>query len=227
MTQLRRLLAFGVAAVGVTALSAGAAPTLVSPSSGSSMTTAHPTFTWSFPAGEVGESITVGTTSALDPATGDFATADLADAAVLEPGQTTWTAERALEARKYWWHVASRKERELHIFSPLRTFTIRPAVTLEPIVVKTFKPLRTFMITVAWRANVHKVAYAAELRHGSKRLAVKKLMSDNFLIDSRKLDVSTWIVPPTVKKGTPLRFSVSLTPQGGSRITVSRALRAP
>jgi hypothetical protein len=222
VAHLRRLLIVAIVAAGVSTLSAGAAPTLVSPSSGSSMTTAHPTFNWSFPAGETGESISVGKTSKL-AATGDFATPDLADAAVLEPGQTKWTTVRPLEAGKYWWHVASHTDTARHLFSPLRPFTIRPAVTLEPIAIKTCKLQRTFLITVGWRANVHKVAYAAELRQGSKRLVERKMMTDNFLIDSRKLDVSTWIVPATVKKGTPLRFSVSLTPQGGPKISASRA----
>jgi hypothetical protein len=227
VAHLCRLLAFGLAAAGVIALSVGAAPTLVTPAPGSTMTTSHPSFTWSFPAGETGESITVGKTSKLVEATGDFATPDLADADILEPGQTKWTTIRALEAGKYWWHVASHTDTERHLFSPLRPFTIKPAVTLESITVKAYKAQRTFLVTVSWRANVHKVGLVAELRKGTKRLAVRKIATDNFLVDSRKQDLSTWIVPSTVKKGAALRLKVSLTPQGGRRVTVSRALRAP
>ncbi len=62
---------------------------------------------------------------------------------------------------------------------------------------------------------------------GSKQLGIKRLKTDNFLIDARKQDFSTWTVPATVKKGTRLRFVVSLTAAGGAKAGATKTLKAP
>jgi len=107
------------------------------------------------------------------------------------------------------------------------SFVIRPAITKLSIKVKTYGPQRTFLITTTWTANERKVALVARLYAGSKSLGERKLDTDNFLIDVRKQDLSTWIIPATVKKGARLRFVVSLKSQGGAKASLTKTLRAP
>ncbi len=226
MSMLSRLLALGVAVAALVVGSAGAAATLVSPTPGSSMTTTHPVFKWSFPAGESGESISIARSPKINPATGDFTLADLQDSDILELGATSWTNERPMEAGTYYWHVASRSESVKHIFSPTQSFVIKPAVKLRSLKVKTYKLQRTFLITANWNANVRKVAYTGVLYAGSKKLGEKKLLTDNFIIDAPKLDLSTWVIPSTVKKGTRLRFVLKLN-ASGAKLTKTITLKAP
>lgn len=226
MSMLTRVIAVGAAAAALTAGSAGAVATLVSPTPGSSTTSTHPVFKWTLPAGEAGESISIARSPKIDPATGDFTLAALQDSDILELGATTWTNTRPMEAGTYYWHVASRSDTAKHIFSPTSSFVIRPAVKVNSIKVKTYKPQRTFMITASWKANVRKVSYVAVLYAGSKKLGEKKLLTDNFLIDAPKLDLSVWVIPPTVKKGTRLRFVLKLN-ASGAKTTKTMSLKAP
>jgi hypothetical protein len=227
MKMLSRLIATAVAASAVVVASAGAAATLVAPSPGSSMTTTHPIFSWTLPAGETGESISVGRSSKINPATGDFPLADLADSDIIDAAVSKWTPERPMSAGKYYWHVASRSETEKHVFSAISSFVIRPSIKLQSIAVKTYGLSRQFLITTSWQANIRTVNFVARLMAGSKQLGIKKLKTDNFLIDARKLDLSTWTIPPTVKKGTRLRFVVTLTAAGGAKATATKTLKAP
>jgi methionine-rich copper-binding protein CopC len=227
MSMLGRVgLAVTVVAV-VAVAAAGAAPSLVSPAPGSSMTTTHPVFTWTLPSGEGVESISVARSPKINPSTNDFMPAELAEIGVLESDMTTWKPERPLAAGTYYWHVASKSADVKHMFSPVRSFVIRPAITKVSIAVKTYGLQRTFLITTSWLANERKVSFTARLFAGTKKLAEKKLATDNFLIDVQKQDLSTWVIPSTVKKGTRLRFVVFLKTQGGAKRMVTKILRAP
>jgi hypothetical protein len=220
----------GLAAAGIAVIvvgAAGASPALVSPKPGSSMTTMKPVFQWTLPAGEDVESVSVARSPKINPATGDFMPAELAEIGVLEADMTKWTPERPLSAGKYYWHVAGKTEEERHLFSPVYSFVIRPAVTKLSVKVKTYKLQRTFLITTEWIANERKASFTARLFAGSKKIAERTLQTDNFLIDTRKQDLSTWIIPPTVKKGTRLRFVVLVKTQGGATRTLTKTLRAP
>jgi hypothetical protein len=218
----------GVAVIAVVAVAAaGATPTLMSPKPGSSMTTTHPIFTWALPAGEGVESVSVARSPKINPNTLDFMPGELVEIGVLESDMTKWTPERPIPAGKYYWHVAGKTESEQHLFSPVSSFVIRPAIGKISVAVKTYGPQRTFLITTTWTANERKVAFTARLFAGSKKLGERKLDTDNFLIDVRKQDLSTWIIPPTVKKGTRLRFVVLLKTQGGATKTITKTLRAP
>ena len=218
----------GVAVIAVVAVAAaGATPTLMSPKPGASMTTTHPTFSWTLPANEDVESVSVARAPQINPSTNDFMPGELVEVGVLEADMTKWTPERPLPAGKYYWHVAGKTESVKHMFTPVSAFVIRPAITKLSITVKTYGLQRTFLITTTWTANERKVALTARLFAGSKKLAERKLDTDNFLIDVRKQDLSTWILPPTVKKGARLRFVVLLKTQGGATRTLTKTLRAP
>jgi hypothetical protein len=100
-------------------------------------------------------------------------------------------------------------------------------VAFRSIEVKTYKPQRTFLITTNWQANERKVEFVGRLFAGSRLLGERKLTTDNFLIDARKQDLSTWILPPTVKKGARLRFVVNLKTEHGAKASKTKILRAP
>lgn len=189
------------------------------------MTTTHPAFAWSLPGGEEPHSISVARSPKINPATNDFMPGQLAQISFLGPGVSTWTPKTPLPAGTYYWHVASRSESEGRTFSRVSTFAIRPLISKLSIEAKTAG--RLFLVTTRWTANERKVDFVARLFQGSKRLGERKLATENFLIDSPKQDLSTWIVPASVKKGARLRLVVSLRSESGAKASKSVALRAP
>ena len=227
---MRMLARAGVAVAVVATVAvagAGASPTLMSPKPGASMTTMRPVFQWSLPANEGVESVSVARSPKINPSTLDFMPAELVEIGVLESDMTKWTPERPLPAGKYYWHVAGKTAEDRHLFSPVSSFVIRPSISKMSIAVKTYGLQRTFLITTTWTANERKGFFTARLFAGSKKLAERKLATDNFLVDAPKQDLSTWIIPPTVKKGTRLRFVVQVKTQGGATRTITKTLRAP
>ena len=227
MIVVRRLLALGIVVGAVAVGSVSAAPTLVSPAPGSSITSSRPTFTWTLPAGEAGESISVARSSKINPKTNDFVLANLQDSDILELGSSSWKPDRAMPAGKYYWHVASHSADQTHMFSPIDSFVIKPAITKVGVAVKSYKGQRTFLITTSWFANERTVTVTEKLFAGSKLLGSHTLKTDNFIIDAQKLDLTTWILPATVKKGASLRFVVTLKSKGGAKASLTKTLRAP
>jgi hypothetical protein len=226
MSTTTRALAV-VAAVGALAVtSADAAPNLSSPGSGASMTTTHPAFSWALPSGETALSISVARSSTINPSTDDFMPGELAQIGMLTGDATKWTPSRPMPAGKYYWHVASRAGAQNRVYSSVGSFVIRPLIS-KILITATSSYGRMFLITTSWAANEQKVDYIARLYQGSKRLGERKLTTDNFLIDSRKQDLSTWVLPETVKKGARLRFVVTLKSEGGAKASKSKSLRAP
>jgi hypothetical protein len=210
------------------AASAQAVARPVSPSPGSTMTTTHPVFSWTLPADERGLSISIAHSPKINPDTNDFMPGELADTGQLAAGASKWTPTRPLPAAKYFWHVASTSgQGQPREFGQTSSFVIRPLIAKPSFVVKTYAGQRMLFVTTSWSANIRKVEFTATLYAGSKRLGAKKLVTDNFLIDGKKNDISTWIIPPTVKKGTRLRLVVKLSGEGGARAAATKSLRAP
>jgi hypothetical protein len=227
MRALCRLIAAAFVA-GAIAASAQAVARPVSPSPGSSMTTTHPAFSWSLPGGERALSISLARSPRINPDTADFMPGELAQTSLLKEGVSKWTPTQPLPAARYYWHVASTtgagQPRE---FSQTSSFVIRPLITKPSFTVKTYAGQRMFFVTTSWTANIRTVQLSAVLYAGSKRLSARELTTDNVLIDGKKTDISTWIIPPTVKKGTLLRLVVRLSGVGGGRATATKSLRAP
>ena len=191
-----------------------------------SMTTTHPEFSWALPSGESALSISVARSPTINPSTDDFMPGELAQIGVLKGDATKWTPSRPLPAEKYYWHVASRAGVQNRVYSAVSSFVIRPLISKLSISAKSSYG-RMFVITTSWTANEQKVDFLARLYQGSKRLGERKLTTDNFLIDSRKQDLSTWVLPETVKKGARLRFVVTLKSEGGAKASKTIGLRAP
>jgi hypothetical protein len=84
-----------------------------------------------------------------------------------------------------------------------------------------------FFVTTTWTANIRRVDFSAVLLAGAKRLGARELTTDNFLIDGKKNDISTWIIPSTVKKGTRLSLVVKLSGESRVRARATKSLRAP
>jgi hypothetical protein len=190
------------------------------------MTATRPAFSWSLPSGESALSISVARSPKINPSTDDFMPGELAEIGFLKPDSTKWTPTRPLPAGKYFWHVGSRADTGARVYSPVSSFVITPVITKVSITAKTSFG-RMFLITTKWTANERKVDFVARLFLGSKRLGERRLTTDNVLIDSPKQDLSTWVMPETVKKGARLRFVVTLRSEGGAKASKSIALRAP
>jgi hypothetical protein len=192
------------------------------------MTTTHPAFAWLLPGDQLPLSISIARSPKINPDTADFMPGELAQTSLLKEGVSKWTPTQPLPAAKYYWHVASTtglgQPRE---FSQTSSFVIRPLIRKPSFTVKTYAGQRMFFVTTTWTANIRKVDLNAVFYAGSKRLAARELTTDNFLIDGKKNDISTWIVPATVKKGTLLRLVVRLSGEGGARATATKSLRAP
>jgi hypothetical protein len=222
---MSRVLMLAVSLGAVCVAAAGAAPDLSSPASGASMTTTHPEFSWALPSGETALSISVARSSTINPSTDDFMPGELAQIGMLKGDATKWTPSRPLPAGKYYWHVASRAGTQNRVYSSVSAFVIRPLISKVSITAKSSYG-RMFLITTSWTANERKVDFLARLYQGGRRLGERKLTTDNFLIDSRKQDLSTWILPETVKKGARLRFVVTLKSEGGAKASKTIAIRA-
>jgi len=192
------------------------------------MTTTHPVFTWSLPGDEQGLSISIARSPKINPDTNDFMPGELAQTALLVAGASNWKATQPLPAAKYYWHIASTSGRgQPREFSKTSSFVIRPLIAKPSLAVKTYAGQRMFYVATSWTANIRTVDFSATLFAGSKRLGTRELTTDNFLIDGKKTDISTWIVPPTVKKGARLRLVVRLSGEGGAKATATKSLRAP
>lgn len=201
---------------------------LVTPGAGSSMTTTHPEFSWSLPADQRPLSISIARSPKINPDTADFMPGELAQTSILKEGVSKWTPIQPLPAAKYYWHVASTAgQGQPREFSQTSSFVIRPFITKPSFTVKTYAGQHMFFVTTSWTANMRKVDLVAALFAGSRKLAERKLATDNVLIDGKKTDISTWIVPSTVKKGARLRLVVKLSGEGGARASATKPLRAP
>jgi hypothetical protein len=190
------------------------------------MTTTRPEFSWVLPSAESALSISVARSPMINPSTDDFMPGELAQIGVLKSDATKWTPSRPLPAEKYYWHVASRAGAQNRVYSEVSSFVIRPLISKLSISARSSYG-RMFVITTSWTANEQKVDFLARLYQGSRRLGERKLTTDNFLIDSRKQDLSTWVLPETVKKGARLRFVVTLKSEGGAKASKTIGLRAP
>ena len=209
------------------ASTAQATARLVTPGPGSAMTTTHPEFSWSLPSAERPLSISIARSPKINPDTADFMPGELAQTSMLKEGVSKWTPIQPLPAAKYYWHVASTAgQGQPREFSETSAFVIRPLITKPSFTVK-YAGQRMFLVTTSWTANIRRVDLSAAFYAGNKRLADRKLATDNFFIDSKKADISTWIVPPAVKKGVRLRLVVKLSGEGGARASATKSLRAP
>jgi hypothetical protein len=167
--SMRRVLLSAVAVGAVCVAAAGAAPNLVSPAGGASMTTTHPAFSWAVPSGENVLSISVARSPKINPSTDDFMPGEISEVGWLKFDQTTWTPTRPLAAGRYFWHVGSRTDTGARTYSEVSSFVIRPQITKLAIAAKSGYG-RMFVITTSWVANERKVDFVARLFQGSKRL---------------------------------------------------------
>jgi hypothetical protein len=226
-----KLLAAATATATAVLFAAGvsAAPRPISPTSGSSTTSTHPTFHWTVESPEVSDSISIAESPQL-VATGEFVTANIVDVDDLAPDATSWSPTRPLPAGTYWWHVGSVDTTSgaspQSLFTPTMQLTIRVLLAVQSVKLKWVG--RQFLATLSLKANASNVNVLVQLYSGTRLLGSHKATITSFPIDWGTEDQSVWSVPSTVKRRSPLRLVSTLTvPGDAAKTTATKTFRAP
>jgi hypothetical protein len=211
-----------VVVAGVLAAPVSATAVPVSPRAGSTVSTSHPTFRWQLGPGDVAESISVSSSSAIG-VTGDFAKLAIAD--ILHGNPRRWTSRQALLAGKYWWHLAFHTSAGRLVFSPATPFTVRAVLALVSL--KLHEAGNGVFASLTFRANVRNVDVSEKLFAGTKLLSSHSSATDNLLIDNPTQDQSVLTVPSTVKHGATLKLVATMSIAGSATgLTTSKTFRA-
>ncbi len=226
---MKRVLVCTVAlAASMFAASVAAAPSPVSPLSTTKLTTVHPVFQWRLGPGEVSESISIASSPAL-AATGEFAAQNQVALDSLQADAKSHTFDQPIPAGHYWWHVASHDTSvpapAPHLFSPAQPFTLSPSVTKLKVSLRFAG--RSFLATVSYQANVATVLVKGRLLAGSKRLAQRSDKSTT-LVGQPGSSMAQWDVPSSVKRGTALKLTVTVSIPGSTgTATATKTFKAP
>jgi hypothetical protein len=222
---MRYRLAALVAVAGVAAGSAFAAATPVTPAPGAVVTTSHPVFSWTLPANEQPDAISVADKLDTTPE-GKFYDENLVDFDILTSDERQWSPSSPLYAGAYWWQVWSHDANTFQsYYSTPAGFTIPAAVTLLPVKTHRYLNLHWLDVKVRWNANVHGLNARVRLLRRGKTLWTRSESEDN-LIGSPGSTSFTWYRPRRIRQGTRLTLLVSLLTTGAKR-TRSLVVLAP
>ncbi len=214
-------------AAGLLATTGVAAPRSLSPRAGSTVSTSHPTFRWQLPATEIAGAVSISTSPAIG-LSGDFAT--LTTVGILNGNLHSWTPTQPLFAGKYWWHLAFHKNvtglAGAHVsYSPAIPFTVKAVIALRSLSVKAAG--NGAFVFLVFTSDVRNILVSEKLSAGTRTLSTRKSRSDNLLIDNPTHDAGLLTVPGTIKPGTTLKLTVTLTiPGSGTVLTATRTVRS-
>jgi hypothetical protein len=228
MKRMVVLVLAGSLAAALLVAGVGATSTPLWPQRTSKVTTLHPLFRWQLPANEIAETVGIAT-SPRTTATGEFDPQDTVGLDALDADATSHAFDQPIGAGKYWWHVASHVSSDPadHLFTPPTPFTIRATVS-KPIVSLRLAG-RSFLVTVHWQANVGTVQVKERLLAGTKQVASTKATVAGILGQPGQ-ELSPWSIPGSVKRGTRLRFAVTVTasaPGTAKSVTTTKTFRSP
>ena len=228
MSAVMKLAALTAAVVaGAVAAAGSAAPIPRSPAAGSVTTALRPVFRWQLPPNEVAESIGVAKSPAIAP-TGEFVSANIVGLDEVFADATSHSFDQPFAAGTYWWHVASHDTtfaQPGHLFTRAVKFTIRATIS-SPSISLRFAG-RAFLATVKWNANVTTMLVKGRLLSGTKQVASHSKKSSGILGVGAQ-DIEAWTIPAGIKRGTKLRFVVTLSVPGSKvASTVTKTFSAP
>jgi hypothetical protein len=194
-------------------------------------TTSHPTFTWSVPANEETDTVSIATRADTTP-NGEFFEENVEQIAFFfGTEQTQWSSSAALFAGPYWWNVRSHdRDTFATMFSqPPASFTVAPETRITRVRVTrhsyTYVP-DDLSIVVRWTTNVRDVAVEATIMRGNRRVGRVRTTDETVLPLSPDSSYLMWNRPRKVRTGTRLTLLISV--RGGGRVaTVRRSVLAP
>jgi hypothetical protein len=228
MSAVMKLAALAAAVVAcAVAAVASAAPTPLSPTAGSATTALRPIFRWRLPSNEVAETIGVAKSPTVSP-TGEFVSANIVGLDQIAPDATSHSFDQPFAAGTYWWHVTSHDTTFVHpghLFTRPVKFTIRATISSPSVAVRVAG--HGFLATVKWNANVTTMLVKGRLLSGTKQLVSHQSKSSGILGVPAQ-DIEAWTIPASVKRGTKLRFVVTLSVPGSKvASTVTKTIAAP
>ena len=221
---MRRRLAVVVGAAAVLAGGALAAATPVSPGPGAVVSGSQPSFSWSLPASEQSQALYIADNPDLTP-DGRFYDENVIDSAVLTSDQRQWSLNRPLYAGRYWWLVwSSDRSTAESFYSTPTDFTIPVSLNLFPVRTVRSTFLHLLAVRVRWTANVQALTVRARVLEG-KKVVWQQTQPQVNAIGFPYSTSFAWYRPRRIKRGTRLRFEVSLRAQGvhKTRLLVVRA----
>ncbi len=201
-----------------------AAATPVTPAPGATVTSAHPHFTWTLPAGEWSQGLYIARKPDVTPE-GRFYDQAIVQVGVVVAGDREWTPSVPLYAGSYWWNVWSSDPVSQAIFSTPAAFAIPVSLTLVGVTSKRYLAVHALDFEVHWTANVTRPLVRLRLLRGRKILwkASKTAYNTIGVPGSTRF---SWKRPTGLKRGTRLQLFASIS---SSRVRRSRAfvVRAP
>jgi hypothetical protein len=221
----------GVLVVAGLSSAARAAAQPVAPPAGAS-SGSHPTFSWTLPANEEADIVSVARRPDTTP-TGEFFEENVVDIGILGAGQqTTWAPASALFAGPHWWNVRSHdRETFVSFYSVPSPFTVSPAIRLTQVRIRRNSFIYSpdeLNFTLRWVTNVRNVLVDARLwvRRSGRPLGRVRTTEETIRSMGENTAFLTWRRPRRVKTGTRLRVLLSVL-GGGRSAALTRSVRAP
>ena len=211
----------GAAICGTAALGAA---TPVTPAPGSTVTTAHPHFTWTLPTGELSQGLYISRKPDVTPE-GRFYDQSIVQFGVVVAADREWTPSVPLYAGSYWWNVWSSDPVSQAIFSTPAAFAIPVSLRLVGVTSKPYPSVHALDLQVRWTANVPRFLVRLRLLRGPKVVWKASKTADNTIGVPGSTGFS-WKRPTGLKRGTRLKLLATIA-SSGVRRTRAFVVRAP
>jgi len=193
----------------ISAATALAAATPVTPAPGATITSAHPQFTWTFPAGEWSQGLYIARKPEVTPE-GRFYDQAIVQVGVLVAADREWTPSVPLYAGSYWWNVWSSDPASPVIFSTPAGFVIPVSLGLLGLKTKRYLSVHALEFDVSWTANVQRPLVHLRLLWGRKTVWKSSKMAYNTIgvPGSTRFSLKR---PAGLKRGTRLTLVASIS----------------
>jgi hypothetical protein len=213
-----------LAGAAISAAAALAAATPVTPLPGATVTSAHPRFAWTFPAGESSQGLYIAKKPEVTPE-GRFYDQAIVQVGVLVAADREWTPSVPLYAGSYWWNVWSSDAVSPVIFSAPAGFVIPVSLRLVGVATTRYPAVHALDLDVHWTANVQRPLVRLRILRGQKTIWKASTTAYNTIgvLGSTRF---TWKRPAGLKRGTRLTAVASIS-SGGVKRARRLGLRAP